>query len=150
MAGRRKKMEVREWVMLKLAQKPMSLTQLDKLFRATPSIDAVHATLYAAIRELHGVHPKWPDSPRRIYISDVKIIKGRTQKIYSVGDLPDVPDAAPSQTYAAQYARRKRLEERAVREAEAARKEAARKRAMKRPPVMDELTIALFRHRLPR
>lgn len=141
--GRKKKVEIREWVLARVTEKPRSLSDLSQLFKRT-HIDATHTTLYSAIRELHGVHPKWPDAPRQIRIGSVVLIKGRLHKRYELGSEPDCEDAKPSTTYAAEYTRRKRAKERAEREADEARKEAERRKALKRRPVMDELTAALF------
>lgn len=141
--GRKKKVEVRDWVMARLAEKPRSLADLSLLFRRT-TIDATHTTLYSAIQELRGDQKKWPGSERKIRIGSVVLIKGRLHKRYEPGSEPDCEDAKPSKTYAAEYARRKRAKERAEREADEARKEAERRKALKRRPVMDELTAALF------
>ena len=143
--GRKKKLDVRDWVLARITEKPRSLADLSRLFRKT-SIDATHTTLYSAIRELHGVHPKWPDAPRRIHIGSVVLIKGRLHKRYELGDKPDCEDAKPSTTYAAEYARRKRAKERGEREADEARKEAERRKTLKRRLVPDVLTAALFAH----
>ena len=143
--GRKKKVEIRDWVLAKITEQPRSLADLSRLFKRT-NIDATHTTLYSAIRELHGVHPKWPDAPRKIHIGSVVLIKGRLYKRYELGDKPDCEDAAPSKTYAAEYARRKRAKERAEREADEARKEAERRKALKRRPTVDVLSAALFSH----
>lgn len=141
--GRKKKTEVRDWVLERITEKPRSLADLSRLFRTT-HIDATHTTLYSAIRELRGDQKKWPGSERKIRIGSVVLIKGRLHKRYELGNAPDCEDAAPSKTYSAEYARRKRAKERAEREADEARKEAERRKALKRKPVMDELTAALF------
>lgn len=141
--GRKKKVEVRDWALAKIAEKPRSLADLSLLFRKT-SIDATHTTLYSAIQELRGDQKKWPGSVRQIRIGSVVLIKGRLHKRYELGSEPDCEDAKPSATYAAEYARRKRAKERAEREADEARREAERRKMLKRRPVMDELTAALF------
>lgn len=141
--GRKKKTEVRDWVLARIDEQPRSLADLSRLFRKT-NIDATHTTLYSAICELRGDQKKWPGSVRKIRIGSVVLLKGRLHKRYERGTEPDCEDAKPSTTYAAEYARRKRAKERGEREADEARKEAERRKALKRKPVMDELTAALF------
>lgn len=141
--GRRKMEGIREWILDQLVDGPLTCMQLRRRFMKT-NFCAVSHTLYSAITELEGCNPQFAGSEKRIHVVEYLVGAGRPQKVYGFGNFPDAPKPPPSMTRNAINNRNYYARQKQQHLADKTRIEIERRRALKRRPVMPELTARLF------
>lgn len=148
MGGRVRSMELRDWLVSEVAKYPegVSLRDLAARYRRT-TFDVTYDGIYNILRELTATHPK------RTYPQRLRIVGYTEQRRYGVGAggrpspiymVGTGPNELPTLTKEAEYRRRYRARERALDAKDQEKVETERRRALKRKPVVHELTAALF------